>query len=123
MDFVSFPSFYLSAPTSPFGCSPENPKFSTTRSSPVQPFGSCSSAFKTSDDEFQFETGWDQEEHEYRLPARVNSCSTIAFSSGQVLPLKLPPRLQTSVPTSPTRSLSSRVRNPFAQWCTWNDGS
>nr|XP_043633545.1 uncharacterized protein LOC122604741 [Erigeron canadensis] len=132
MDFASLPSFYFSAPTSPTSCNLQTPKFYSTWSSPFQPFGSGSGAEKSKVDEFQFETGrgfddqWDQEDQEYKLPARANSFSTIAFAdelfcNGQVMPLKLPPRLQTSVPTSP-RSFSSRVRNPFGQRCTWNDG-
>ncbi|XP_024965870.1 uncharacterized protein LOC112506075 [Cynara cardunculus var. scolymus] len=120
MDVVSLPSLYLSAPTTPTGCNPQNLQFYSTRSSPVHPgsFGYESGAEKTYDDEFEFGTGWD---HEYRLPARANSFSTMAFAdelfcNGQFLPLKLPPRLQTSVPTSP-RSLTSRMRRPL-----WNDG-
>ncbi|KAL4578611.1 hypothetical protein LXL04_014737 [Taraxacum kok-saghyz] len=124
MDSFSLPSFYLSAPTSPGGFSPQNPQFYSTRSTPLHQ--------ETSDDEFNFGTtpalangSWDQNELEYRLPARANSFSTMAFAdelfcNGQVLPLKLPPRLQRSVPTSP-RSLSSRIKNPFVQQCTWND--
>lgn len=119
MDLLSLPSFYLSAPTSPGGCTPQNLQFYSTRSSPVHPglFGYESGAEKTNDDEFEFGTGWD---HEYRLPARANSFSTMAFAdelfcNGQFLPLKLPPRLQTSVPTSP-RSRTSRMRRPL-----WND--
>ncbi|CAI9271086.1 unnamed protein product [Lactuca saligna] len=126
MDLFSLPSFYLSAPTSPIGCSPQNLKFYSTRTSPLRQINNQ----ENSDEEFDFGTsmrltnGFDQE-HEYRLPARANSFSTMAFAdelfcNGQVLPLKLPPRLQRSVPTSP-RSLSSRIKNPFVQQCTWND--
>ncbi|KAI3795870.1 hypothetical protein L1987_38530 [Smallanthus sonchifolius] len=137
MECASIPSFYLSAPTSPGSRSPETVQFYSTRSSPGQPigpglFGYGSGVDKTNNDEFEFKTGqilangWDQEDHKYRLPARANSFSTISFAdelfcNGQVLPLKPPPRLQSSVPTSP-RSFSSRVRNPFAKRCTWNDG-
>ncbi|KAK9062719.1 hypothetical protein SSX86_019908 [Deinandra increscens subsp. villosa] len=132
MEYASLPSFYLSAPTSPSPRSPETVQFYSAWSSPVQHTGS--GADKTTNDRFEFEfetsrmlgNGWDQEENEYRLPARANSFSTILFAdelfcNGKVLPLKPPPRLQSSVPTSP-RSFSSRVKNPFAQKCMWNDG-
>lgn len=122
MDIASLPSFYLSAPTSPSGRTPETIHFYSTRSSPVQQLVSTGSSpvpqwSSTNDDEFEFD---------YRLPARSNSFSTVSFAdelfcNGQVLPLKPPPRLQTSVPTSP-RSFSSRVKNPFAHRSTWNDG-
>ncbi|KAD7477584.1 hypothetical protein R6Q59_007381 [Mikania micrantha] len=140
MECGSLHSFYLSAPTSPNWLSPEPVQFYSAQSSPFQQIGSgsfgyWSGADKTKNDayEFEFETGkmfgdrWEPEEHKYRLPARANSFSTVSFAdelfcNGQVLPLKPPPRLQNSVPTSPNRSFSSRVRNPFAQRSTWNDG-
>ncbi|KAK1437939.1 hypothetical protein QVD17_03739 [Tagetes erecta] len=139
MDCASLPSFYLSAPTSPRPQSPKTVQFYSMQSSPLQQtessfFSYESGVEKTYSDEvkFEFETGqilvneWDLEEREYRLPARANSFSAISFAdelfcNGRVLPLKPPPRLQSSVPTSP-RSFSSRVKNPFAQRCTWNDG-
>ncbi|GJY69339.1 hypothetical protein Tco_0472321 [Tanacetum coccineum] len=131
MDHVSLPSLYLSAPTSP-GCrSQDNVQYYSTWSGPLQQvgydsFGHESYTDKTNDDQFEFKFKTNEDEHQYRLPARASSFSTITFadelfSNGQVLPLKLPPRLHASVPTSP-RSFSSRVRSPFAQRCTWNDG-
>ncbi|PWA45210.1 hypothetical protein CTI12_AA519610 [Artemisia annua] len=131
MDHVSLPSFYLSAPTSP-GCrSPDNGQYYSTWSGPLQQVGYGSFGYesytdKTDEDQFEFKFNTKEEEHQYRLPARANSFSTLTFAdelfcNGRVLPLKLPPRLQTSVPTSP-KSFSSRVRSPFAQRCTWNDG-
>ncbi|KAJ0702578.1 hypothetical protein HanPI659440_Chr14g0541301 [Helianthus annuus] len=131
---ASLPSFYLSAPTSPSWRTPETLQFYSLRSSPLHQTESDydSGADKPNDDfEFEFKSGqvlangWDQEDHKYRLPARANSFSTISFAdelfgNGQVLPLKPPPRLQSSVPTSP-RSFNSRVRSPFGQRCTWND--
>ncbi|KAI3723743.1 hypothetical protein L2E82_35500 [Cichorium intybus] len=127
MDSLSLPSFYVSAPTSPRDWSPHNLQFYSTRSSPIHQVID----HETQDEEFDFGTSqrltntWDHDENDYRLPARANSFSTMAFAdelfcNGHVLPLKLPPRIQRSVPTSP-RSLSSRIKNPFVQQCTWND--
>lgn len=115
MDSLSLPPFYLSAPTTPGGCSPQNLRFYSTRSSPLHQVGDR----KTIDDEFDFgcsrrlDDGWSP------------SISTTAFAdelfcNGKVLPLKLPPRLQRSVPTSPTAA-RSRTRSPFPHRCKWND--
>lgn len=115
MDSLSLPPFYLSAPTTPGGCSPQNLRFYSSRSSPLHQVGDR----KTIDDEFDFgcsrrlDDGWSP------------SISTTAFAdelfcNGKVLPLKLPPRLQRSVPTSPTAA-RSRTRSPFPHRCKWND--
>ncbi|KAI3700303.1 hypothetical protein L2E82_44929 [Cichorium intybus] len=105
--------------------SPQNVLFYTAPSSPMQ----------LEDDEFEFTItsqrfasrcefqqtypafGWTNrsynEDQKYWLPARAKS-----FCSGQVLPLKLPPRLQTSVSSSP-RSPNSLIK--IHRPCAWND--
>lgn len=130
---MNFPLYYLGTPVSSKCSSPQNLLFYTAPSGPMQSdYGSCSN-----DDEFEFKittrmitnrcefqqtypSFWwkkrnDHEEQKYRLPARAKS-----FCSGQVLPLKPPPRLNTSVTSSP-RSPNSLLRIPFSRPCTWND--
>lgn len=126
-------SFYLATTTSSTGCSPQNMQFYTAPSSPIPP----DSGSDWNNHEFEFEVTtrmytnrcdfqqtypsfwWakrnDNEHVNYRLPARAKS-----FCSGQVLPLKPPPRLNTSVCSSP-RSPNSRLRVRFSKPCAWND--
>ncbi|CAI9277439.1 unnamed protein product [Lactuca saligna] len=121
------PPFHLDETTAARGYSPQNLQFYTAPSSPMQ----------LNSDEFEFEItnemfssrcefqqtypafAWAKRnyntEQKYWLPARAKS-----FGSGHVLPLKLPPRLQTSVSSSP-RSPNSLVRSPFSRPCAWND--
>ncbi|KAD4178222.1 hypothetical protein E3N88_26813 [Mikania micrantha] len=54
-------------------------------------------------------------EEKYRLPARAKS-----FCSGQVLPLKPSPRLQSTLCPSP-KSPSSLLKLRFCRPCAWND--
>ncbi|XP_076898530.1 uncharacterized protein LOC143552123 [Bidens hawaiensis] len=60
----------------------------------------------------------ENENENYRLPARAKS-----FCSGQVLPLKPPPRLQTSVSSSPRspNGPNSLSRLRLSRPCAWND--
>ncbi|KAK9059129.1 hypothetical protein SSX86_021748 [Deinandra increscens subsp. villosa] len=115
-------------------CSPQNSQlFYTAPSSPIMLDDSTSDC---DDHEFEFEVTtrrftthcqfqqtypsfwWtkrnDSEHGSYRLPARAKS-----FCSGQVLPLKPPPRLQTSACSSPRSPNSLRLR--FSRPCAWND--
>ncbi|KAK3035979.1 hypothetical protein RJ639_031152 [Escallonia herrerae] len=157
-------SSYVSAPTSPGGCSQDDMQyFYSAPSSPIKRLGRnvsfsyCyeSDTQKTKEDlnsdldDFEFETSrkfgdhWefegspkfeclvddDEKQEQLKQPEGGNSFSRMAFvddifSNGQVLPLKLPPRLQytsqSSIPTSP-RSPSSVLKIPFARHSTWND--
>ncbi|KAI3723746.1 hypothetical protein L2E82_35503 [Cichorium intybus] len=116
MESLSLPSFYLSAPTSPGGFSPQNLRFYSTMSSPLHHAGE----HKTTDDEFDFGSSRRLDNDGWPPSISTMAFADELFSDGQVLPLKLPPRLQRSVPTSPT-AVRSRTRNPFAHRSKWND--
>ncbi|KAK2977540.1 hypothetical protein RJ640_018182 [Escallonia rubra] len=157
-------SSYVSAPTSPGGCSEDDMQyFYSAPSSPIKRLGrnvSFSYCYESgtqkmkedinSDlDDFEFETskkfgdhwefegspkfeclvGDEEKQEQLKQPEGGNSFSRMAFaddifSNGQVLPLKLPPRLQytsqSSIPTSP-RSPSSVLKIPFSLQNTWNN--
>ncbi|KAJ0937717.1 hypothetical protein HanRHA438_Chr03g0145141 [Helianthus annuus] len=129
MDF----HFHMATTTSSTGCSPQNMQFYTAPSSPI----GLDTGSDYNDHEFEFEVTtrmftnrcefqqtypsfwWtkrsDSGQENYRLPARAAS-----FCSGQVLPLKPPPRLLTSVSSSP-RSPNSLLRVRFSRSRAWND--
>ncbi|KAI3756638.1 hypothetical protein L1987_56460 [Smallanthus sonchifolius] len=130
---MDFHSFNLATTTCSIGSSPQNLQFYTAPSSPIQ----LDTGSDYNDHEFEFEVTtrmftnrcefqqaypsfwWtkrnDKEQENYRLPARAKS-----FCSGQTLPLKPPPCLQTSVSSSP-RSPNSMLRLRFSRPCAWND--
>ncbi|CAK9138809.1 unnamed protein product [Ilex paraguariensis] len=152
---------YVSAPTSPTGCSLM--QFYSAPTSPIGGGGSGSFGggiletnedVNSSLDDFEFETSRkfgsdfvfeaspkfeylvDDEKPKKKQNGGVgNSFDSMAFADelfcdGQVLPLKLPPRLlygndtkcagNSSIPASP-RSPNSVIKIPFARRITWND--
>lgn len=121
----------MTAPTSPKENSRNN-SMEFYYSAPASPQWRGGRAFKTTGDslgsnldDFEFETS-------KRFSVHLRSESAVAFAdelfhNGLVMPLKLPPRLQSESDfnsfsqKSPLASPRTTCRIPFARTCSWND--